>query len=69
MENVMLKNQKELYDNLPSAQLGSKFTKMANRFASKNNYPISLKLPNKNNSIYQHSSSNTYLLPNNLANT
>lgn len=54
MDNLILKNQKQLNDNLPRAQLGSKFTKLANRFASKTNYPINIKLPIKNTSVSQH---------------
>ena len=54
MENSILKNQKELYDNLPSVQIGSMFTKLQNRFASKTNYPLNMKLPIKNQNLSQY---------------
>jgi hypothetical protein len=48
MENLILKNQKELHNILPVPQIGSKFTKLAQRFASKSNYSLHKKIISKN---------------------
>ena len=56
MENKILKNQKQLWENLPTAQLGTKFSKLANRFACRTSF----------HGILQNSLKNGPLLQNNL---
>lgn len=52
MENLILKNQKELHQILPVPQIGSKFSKLAERFASKSNYGLHKKVLPKDDKLF-----------------
>jgi len=60
MEKIILKNQKELKNSLPVPQLGSKYSKLAQKFANTPNSPSNSNLSKKNLSFSQYSSFNQF---------